>query len=353
MLKIFQPLDFKNAKPRHMQQTYVVQPGDTLAGIALRHGMKEAQIRAINNLWEGNVFAGQEIVVHRKQRSKSLPQLPSAGLTGKKAGFESVEEQRPPEEAEKEPVVEDDWVLTDSPPRSNENGKKLSVIFEHHPHKDAQQTQAGQGKSNGVGVRRIKVRSFSARFQTHQEEEDNIFGLPKLLGGTWGEVLANPRHADLVPKLEACLPMRYHGYDWRVMYSSAKHGSSLHTLLRLSQGKGASIIIVETCDGDVFGGFNTSSWTTSTSYYGTGECFVFTTAPKFEVFTWKRTNSMFMLSDSRSIAMGGGGGFAWILNADLSRGSTSPSDTFMNRRLTPDADFEISTVEVWGFETKI
>lgn len=46
------------------------------------------------------------------------------------------------------------------------------------------------------------------------------------------------------------------------------------------------------------------------------------------------------------------GGFAWFANADLSRGSSAPSDTFRNRRLASESDFEIAGVEVWGFVTK-
>jgi hypothetical protein len=37
MIRIFEPLDFKDAKPKRKQHPYEVKPGDTLAGIALRY----------------------------------------------------------------------------------------------------------------------------------------------------------------------------------------------------------------------------------------------------------------------------------------------------------------------------
>jgi len=196
-----------------------------------------------------------------------------------------------------------------------------------------------------------KQRSQSERLPTHLEADE--FVLPALIGGTASEVLSDPRYCSMfVPKLETCLPTRFRGYDWTLLYSLAQHGSSLHTLLCNVRDKSPTLILVETTRGEVFGGFVTVPWKQSTSYYGIGESFVFACHPKFERFPWSRRNAMFMLSTDRSIGMGGGGGFAWFLNSDLSRGSSAQSDTFMNRRLTSESDFDVACVEVWGFVTK-
>lgn len=193
-----------------------------------------------------------------------------------------------------------------------------------------------------------KARSKSERLFL---EEELVF--PRLLGGTATEVLPDARYSPtLVPKLEACLPRRFRGYDWKLLYSLAQHGSSLHTLLRLVRQQSPTLIVVETAAGEVFGGFAATPWHLSLSYYGIGESFVFTCQPRFEQFTWSRSNSMFMFSNDHTIAMGGGGDFAWVLNSDLSSGTSGVSDTFSNRRLTSTPHFNIVNVEVWGFVTK-
>ena len=200
-------------------------------------------------------------------------------------------------------------------------------------------------------TRRLKGRSYSERLPTNQEEDKEVYALPKLRGAIESDVLAEARYGPkLVPKIEAFLPMRLRGYDWTMLYSLAQHGSSLQTLMRKTRGQRSTLVVVETCKGEIFGGFATTAWTSSTSYYGSGESFVFTTVPAFEVFNWKKTNSMFMFSNNESIAMGGGGGFAWFLNEDLSQGSTASCETFGNRPLATEHHFDVANVEVWGFE---
>lgn len=208
---------------------------------------------------------------------------------------------------------------------------------------------------------RKQQRSKSERLHAHFEEDE--VSEPRLLGGTASEVLSHSRYcAKLVPKLEASLSMRFRGYDWKLLYSLAQHGSSLYTLLRNVRDKSPTLIVIETTRGEVFGGFVTVPWTQRQSYYGTGESFVFTCQPRFERFPWSHKNGMFMLSTDQAIGMGGGyvhssseaatwaekltdiyvmchgvmscaisGGFAWFANADLSHGSSAPSETFMNR----------------------
>lgn len=370
MLKIFEPLDFKDAKPKRQQQTYVVQLGDTIPGIALRHGMKEAEVRAINNLWDGNVFAGQEIMLQRKPRSQSMSSLPTTD------DFLDLESKQEPQtkttptttQTEEEPAVEDENAVT-SPTKFKSRPATLDVILEQHTKtsysdmfsswfrvltrdnqdEDAQETKKKK-KAEKKRAPRRKPRSYSERQPTNQEEENDVYALPKLTGATDADILSDTRYGPkLVPKIEAFLPMRLRGYDWKLLYSLAQHGSSLHSLMRKSRGERATLIIVETCAGEVFGGFAAAPWTNDASYYGSGESFVFTTVPTFQVFNWQRTNSMFMFSNEDAIAMGGGGGFAWYLNSDLSHGSTAVSETFGNRPLTSQHDFEVAHCEVWGF----
>ena len=48
-----------------VQQIYVVRPGDTLHGVALRHGVKSAQIVTWNRLVTSDLYAGQQLSASR------------------------------------------------------------------------------------------------------------------------------------------------------------------------------------------------------------------------------------------------------------------------------------------------
>ena len=50
------------------------------------------------------------------------------------------------------------------------------------------------------------------------------------------------------------------------------------------------------------------------------------------------------------VALGGGGGsFGLYLEDDFSRGTTGSCETFQNAPLCSQEDFDVSTMELWGF----
>ncbi|ETV99565.1 hypothetical protein H310_08224 [Aphanomyces invadans] len=179
------------------------------------------------------------------------------------------------------------------------------------------------------------------------------YDMPELIGGSSTDILSDPKVSKfLVPKIEACLPYRFRHKNWKLSFSLAQHGASLHTLFHRVRRQETTIVVIETADGDIFGGFATAPWTPCGLYYGTGESFVFTCHHKFELFPWTRKNTLLLFSDESTIAMGGGGGFAWALNHDLSQGTSAPSMTFDNRCLASRCNFAVVNFEVWQFASK-
>ncbi|GMF09284.1 unnamed protein product [Phytophthora lilii] len=131
--------------------------------------------------------------------------------------------------------------------------------------------------------------------------------LPKLIGGSKNEVLSNPRNAStLVPQLQASLAPSRRCHDWKLLYSLAQDGCSLHTLLLKARKQNPTLVVVETTKGDIFGGFASEEWQDSANYYGIGESFVFSFNSKFKCYPWSYLNTMIMLSNDECIAMGGG-----------------------------------------------
>ncbi|KAL0589334.1 hypothetical protein ABG067_002553 [Albugo candida] len=147
------------------------------------------------------------------------------------------------------------------------------------------------------------ARSYSERLLSRSHEPE----LPELIGAFESKILCNMKHQKmLMGSLQASLPHRFRNYNWNLLYTSSHHGASLETFMHRVKNDSPTLILLETVHGDVFGGFVTTPWQTTSSYYGNGECYVFSCTPEFRKYTWTKRNSFFMLSNCRCIAMGGG-----------------------------------------------
>uniref|UniRef100_A0A7M4EL42 TBC1 domain family member 24 n=1 Tax=Crocodylus porosus TaxID=8502 RepID=A0A7M4EL42_CROPO len=138
----------------------------------------------------------------------------------------------------------------------------------------------------------------------------------------------------------------------------------------------------------------------TSSFFGTGECFVFSVRPEMERYEWvfikkpeltkavprspcqhssslsshtdissspngkvrlspflairhfllpSKTASMFMSGTQEGIIIGGGGGQALCIDADLLHGRTEHCETFDNPPLCEE-NFQVQLLEVWGFQ---
>uniref|UniRef100_A0A8C7XCD5 TLDc domain-containing protein n=1 Tax=Oryzias sinensis TaxID=183150 RepID=A0A8C7XCD5_9TELE len=84
--------------------------------------------------------------------------------------------------------------------------------------------------------------------------------------------------------LVAHLPPRTQGYRWNLVYSTAIHGSSLKTLYRNMAGLDSPVLLViKDMHKKVFGAFSSDPFRISKYCYGTGETFLFTFSPDFQV----------------------------------------------------------------------
>ena len=155
-------------------------------------------------------------------------------------------------------------------------------------------------------------------------------------------------------RMAGALPVRLRHSNWTLLYSTERHGVSLTTFFNKTKRKGPSYLVVEDDAGFRFGAFISDSWEPQRSYYGTGECFLFTLYPSFNVYPWSQLNEYFVYSKEDTIALGGGSGkFGLWLDADLLQGSSAPCDTFLNSTLSCQEDFKPMIVEVWGFDDVI
>ncbi|GAB1299333.1 Oxidation resistance protein 1 [Apodemus speciosus] len=194
---------------------------------------------------------------------------------------------------------------------------------------------------------------------------------------------------DQIEKLTQHLPPRTIGYPWTLAYGTGKHGTSLKTLYRAMAGLDTPVLmVIKDSDGQVFGALASEPFKVSDGFYGTGETFVFTFCPEFEVFKWTGDNMFFIKGDMDSLAFGGGGilapvrkpnlknlklynrekdlgysavveprpekrkkgEFALWLDGDLYHGRSHSCKTFGNHTLSKKEDFFIQDIEIWAFE---
>uniref|UniRef100_A0A4W5QE69 Oxidation resistance protein 1 n=1 Tax=Hucho hucho TaxID=62062 RepID=A0A4W5QE69_9TELE len=158
--------------------------------------------------------------------------------------------------------------------------------------------------------------------------------------------------AQQIEKLAKNLPPRTIGYPWTLAYGTTKHGMSIKSLYRAMQGQDTPVLLViRDSDGGVFGALASEPFKISEGFYGTGETFLFTFCPEFEVYKWTGDNMFFMKGDMDSLAFGGGSGeFGLWLDGDLYHGRSHSCKTFGNPTLSKKEDFYIQDIEIWAFE---
>ena len=142
------------------------------------------------------------------------------------------------------------------------------------------------------------------------------------------------------------------GYGWRVLFDMKENGASLDALyaeLQDARCRPPYLLVIRDSGGAVFGAFiSTELKKNPHKYYGTGECFLFTTEPTVQHYPWSGRNRYFINSSSQCIALGGGGEFSLHVDEDLYRGTSGKSETFDNPCLASTGDFVCVDLQVWG-----
>ncbi|XP_047190071.1 oxidation resistance protein 1a isoform X3 [Scophthalmus maximus] len=158
--------------------------------------------------------------------------------------------------------------------------------------------------------------------------------------------------AAQIEKLARNLPPRTIGYPWTLAFGTSKHGMSIKSLYRAMQGQDTPVLmVIKDSDGQVFGALASEPFKVSDGFYGTGETFLFTFNPEFEVYKWTGDNMFFIKGDMDSLAFGGGSGeFGLWLDGDLYHGRSHSCKTFGNPMLSKKEDFYVQDIEIWAFE---
>ncbi|XP_006794842.1 oxidation resistance protein 1a isoform X5 [Neolamprologus brichardi] len=255
------------------------------------------------------------------------------GGIGQEPGFRVVKKNEVKETNEHEPITD-----------LNVKEWEVVSLTEYHRRIDALNSE--------------DLRSLCKRLQiTTKEEVNSKHGTVKteLEPDTFKPNLREPSElleADQIEKLARNLPPRTIGYPWTLVFGTAKHGMSIKTLYRSMQAQDTPVLLViKDSDGQVFGALASEPFKVSDGFYGTGETFLFTFNPEFEVYKWTGDNMFFIKGDMDSLAFGGGSGeFGLWLDGDLYHGRSHSCKTFGNPMLSKKEDFYVQDIEIWAFE---
>ncbi|XP_015036250.1 GTPase-activating protein skywalker isoform X11 [Drosophila miranda] len=163
------------------------------------------------------------------------------------------------------------------------------------------------------------------------------------------------------------LPVRITMYQPVLLYTTEEHGCSLTTFYVRVEQHEPTLLMIKTCNNEVFGAYCSSRWFERNvkddkgqrqAYFGTGETFLFSLYPERAKYPWVgiegdkdlgHSSELFMAADSKMITIGGGEGQAIWMDENIRFGKTDGCKTFNNPPLCPSGDFEIRVLEVYGF----
>eukprot|EP00111_Clytia_hemisphaerica_P005657 TCONS_00016432-protein len=158
---------------------------------------------------------------------------------------------------------------------------------------------------------------------------------------------------DQLKYLVRSLPSITVGHMMELVYSTSVHGISLKTLYRnFEDFDTTALIVVRDENHRAFGAFLSHPPAISESFYGTGECllFSFITEKKVKTYKWSGENSFFIKGSKTSLTVGGGLGVLGLwLDEDLYHGRTHACSTFNNELLSENEDFICTGLEAWAF----
>ncbi|GJQ69830.1 hypothetical protein Trydic_g22381 [Trypoxylus dichotomus] len=166
------------------------------------------------------------------------------------------------------------------------------------------------------------------------------------------------------------LPVRITMYQPILLYTTEEHGCSLTTFYVRVEQHEPTLLMIKTCNNEVFGAYCSSRWGERNlkddrgnrqAYFGTGETFLFSLYPERAKYPWvgmeadrnvEHSAELFMAADAKMITIGGGEGQAIWMDENIRFGKTDRCQTFNNPPLCPSGDFEIRVLEVYGFATE-
>lgn len=269
-----------------MQQCEI-QPGETLVSISIREKVSVVALRRLNKLYGNEIFPGQILSLRPIPAQRIASESCSAVdlFFDAKRGTSDIKSC---DVATTVPSVHLAKTDSHSPALDVSNSVKgPTLVGNILDAKSAIATSASEKLSairSLISTRRIQIeepdnfnreRSTSdasvASLSISYTEKKALYDkdelekpLPTLLGNS---SILTPEYAK---KLRRFLPSMQQIENWRLLYSVLKDGADLNSFFRKTKNNKYTVIIVETINGELFGGFSSKEWITSPNFCKSG-----------------------------------------------------------------------------------
>ena len=146
----------------------------------------------------------------------------------------------------------------------------------------------------------------------------------------------------------------YHQYtNLKRIFTISVDGCALRSFYTKCEKVNNSIIVVKDDEGNVFGAYASESFSPKFTFYGTGECFLFTFYKdnRIQFFNSTEKNDHYMYGDNDQICFGCSDDyFSLALTHDFLEGYSKKTQTYDNECLNNKDKFTIVKLELWAFE---
>jgi hypothetical protein len=250
-----------------------VQPGETLVSISIREKVPVVGLRRLNKLYGNEIFPGQILKLRSKVTdSGSIEDFTRqdshnrVSLDGSEANNTATDDNIVPTHTPPlAPVRTSSFVdnmLDVKTAIATTAGEKLSVMRSMMSSKripiDVPEIPARQRSSSSASVASLSL-SYGERKSAQSDEE--LDKVPPILIGK-----RNILTADQAMKLRRFLPTMQQIESWKLIYSVLNDGADLDSFFRRTKSHKYTLIIVQTINGELFGGFNSMEWMTSPNF---------------------------------------------------------------------------------------
>ncbi|EGR27782.1 tld family protein, putative, partial [Ichthyophthirius multifiliis] len=239
---------------------------------------------------------------------------------------------------------------------TDQNNKEISnddkkELLEYVVKQINQNVQAYEQVQNGQ-IKDLEVQNKGESEQIDDDEEENEWKkfefTPKLAEKS--QILTdNEQFLQII----FYVPSMFKFTNWRMIYQNLRHGTSFQTLYRNVEEESPFILIIQNFYDEIFGAYVSDALHCETSFYGTGECFLFKLDKDIKVFNSTGKNESYIYSDLEGFAIGCGEQYGLYVNKDLYKGQSHKCDTFDNDILCTVGnynDFKIKKIEIWGLD---
>ncbi|KAJ9452536.1 Oxidation resistance protein 1 [Diplonema papillatum] len=156
------------------------------------------------------------------------------------------------------------------------------------------------------------------------------------------------------------LPAKHAMHNWSLVFSTRRDGFNLRAFYKsmLDSGADETILLVQTTDLDVIGGYATQPLIPQRQPFGSGESFVFAwkeaaadCPPELCAWHWSGDNRLFAMCSNTGFSLGGGntGAAISVDGNNFSRGTSERCQTFDSPQLTSERSFVVKCMECWSF----